>query len=95
MVSSIGRPKATTTVVPKSSATITADWPYPSGVMGSTSTAALPPTVPADIRALLRISTDDLPDGDTANWDGWGRLNMGKTLNTHAYRSMVPGVVKD
>jgi len=49
----------------------------------------------ADIRALLRISTDDLPDGDTPNWDGWGRLNIGEALNTHAFRSVVPGVVKD
>jgi hypothetical protein len=48
-----------------------------------------------DIRALLRISTDDLPDGDTANWDGWGRLNMGEALNSHAFRSVVPGLVKD
>jgi len=49
----------------------------------------------ADIRALLRISTDDLPDGDAPYWDGWGRLNMGRALNTHAFRSMVPGIVKD
>jgi subtilisin family serine protease len=48
-----------------------------------------------DIRALLRISSDDLPDGDTPNWDGWGRLNMGKALNTQVYRSVVPGIVKD
>jgi thermitase len=49
----------------------------------------------ADIRAILRISADDLPDGDTPNWDGWGRLNIGKALNSHAYRSLVPGIVKD
>ena len=48
-----------------------------------------------DIRALLRISSDDLPDGDTPYWDGWGRLNMGKALNTQAFRSVAPGVVKD
>ncbi len=48
-----------------------------------------------DIRALLRISADDLPDGDTANWDGWGRLNIGKALNTQVYRSIVPGIAKD
>jgi len=48
-----------------------------------------------DIRALLRISSDDLPDGDTPSWDGWGRLNMGRALNTHAFRSVVPGVVRD
>ncbi len=49
----------------------------------------------ADIRALLRISAYDLPDGDTPGWDGWGRLNIGEALNTRAYRSLVPGVVKD
>jgi len=48
-----------------------------------------------DIRALLRISTDDLPDGDAPNWDGWGRLTLGETLNTQVYRSLVPGVVRD
>ncbi len=48
-----------------------------------------------DIRALLRISADDLPDGDTSYWDGWGRLNMGRALNTHAFRSVVPGIAKD
>jgi thermitase len=48
-----------------------------------------------DIRALLRISSDDLPDGDTPYWDGWGRLNMGKALNTQVYRAVVPGVVRD
>jgi len=48
-----------------------------------------------DIRALLRISSDDLPDGGTPNWDGWGRLNMGEALNTQAFRSVVPGVVRD
>jgi len=48
-----------------------------------------------DIRALLRMSSDDLPDGATPNWDGWGRLNMGEALNTQVYRSVVPGVVKD
>jgi subtilisin family serine protease len=48
-----------------------------------------------DIRAILRISSDDLPDGNTPNWDGWGRLNMGKALNTHVYRTVVPGVVRN
>ena len=48
-----------------------------------------------DIRALLRIASDDLPDGSTPNWDGWGRLNMGKALNTRVYRTVVPGVVRE
>jgi subtilisin family serine protease len=48
-----------------------------------------------DIRALLRMSSDDLPDGDKPNWDGWGRLNMGESLNTQVYRSVVPGIAKD
>ncbi|MGQ9572314.1 MAG: S8 family peptidase [Dehalococcoidia bacterium] len=47
-----------------------------------------------DIRAILRISADDLPDGSTPNWDGWGRLNMGKALRTNALQAVVPGVVK-
>jgi thermitase len=48
-----------------------------------------------DIRALLQVSSDDLPDGDTPHWDGWGRLNIGKALNSHAFRSLAPGVVRD
>jgi subtilisin family serine protease len=48
-----------------------------------------------DIRALLRISSDDLPDGSAPNWDGWGRLDMGKALNTQVYRTVVPGVVRN
>jgi subtilisin family serine protease len=48
-----------------------------------------------DIRALLRISADDLPDGNMPNWDGWGRLNIGKALNTQVYRAVVPGVARE
>jgi len=48
-----------------------------------------------DIRALLRIASDDLPDGATPNWDGWGRLNMGKALNTQVYQTVMPGVVRE
>ncbi len=48
-----------------------------------------------DVRALLRISADDLPDGATPNWDGWGRLNLGKALNSQAHQAILPGLVKD
>jgi thermitase len=48
-----------------------------------------------DIRALLRISAEELPDGNAPNWDGWGRLNMGGALNSQAYRVVQPGVVKN
>ncbi|MCJ7511184.1 MAG: S8 family serine peptidase [Dehalococcoidia bacterium] len=47
-----------------------------------------------DIRAILRIASDDLPNGSTPNWDGWGRLNMGKALQTQVYQTVVPGVVR-
>jgi subtilisin family serine protease len=48
-----------------------------------------------EIRLLLRTSAQDLPDGETPGWDGWGRMNIEGSLNGRAHQAIVPGLAKD
>ncbi len=48
-----------------------------------------------DLRLLLRTSAQDLPDGTTPNWDGWGRMNIEGSLNSRAHQAILPGLAKD
>ncbi len=47
-----------------------------------------------DIRQLLRFTSEDLPDGDTPNWDGWGRIDIGRALDSHVHGAVVPGIAR-
>jgi subtilisin family serine protease len=47
-----------------------------------------------DIRQLLRFTAKDLPDGDAPNWDGWGRIDIGRALDSRVYRAAVPGIAR-
>jgi len=47
-----------------------------------------------DIRQLLRFTSVDLPDGDTPNWDGDGRIDIGKALDTRVFQAAVPGIAR-
>jgi subtilisin family serine protease len=47
-----------------------------------------------DIRQLLRFTCEDLPDDDAPNWDGWGRMDIGRALSSRVYQAAVPGVAR-
>ena len=42
--------------------------------------ATSPTATPADVLALLQEGAVDLPDADAPNWDGAGRVHLGRTL---------------
>ncbi len=48
----------------------------------------------ANIRTILCATAVDMPDGETPNWDGCGRIDIGRALTQGAYQSIVPGVTK-
>ena len=47
-----------------------------------------------DIRQLLRFTSDDLPDANAPNWDGWGRMDIGMALSSRVYQAAVPGIAR-
>ena len=47
-----------------------------------------------DIRQLLRFTSVDLPDGDTPNWDGAGRIDIGEALDSRVFQAAVPGLAR-
>jgi subtilisin family serine protease len=47
-----------------------------------------------DIRQLLRFTCEDLPDDDAPNWDGWGRIDIGRALDSRVYHAAVPGIAR-
>ncbi|HKZ51227.1 MAG TPA: S8 family serine peptidase [Dehalococcoidia bacterium] len=49
----------------------------------------------ADVRAILRLTAKDLPDGSTPAWDGAGRIQIGRALTTGFSRSFIPSVSKE
>ena len=47
-----------------------------------------------DIRQLLRFTSVDLPDDSAPNWDGWGRIDIGRALDSRVYHAAVPGIAR-
>ena len=47
-----------------------------------------------DIRQLLRFTCEDLPDDSAPNWDGWGRMDIGRALSARVYQAAVPGIAR-
>jgi subtilisin family serine protease len=48
----------------------------------------------AHILAILCATAVDMPDGETPNWDGCGRIDIGRALTQGAYQSIVPGITR-
>ena len=48
-----------------------------------------------DIRELLRFTSEDLPDGNAPNWDGWGRIDIGRALDSRVFQAAVPGIARE
>jgi subtilisin family serine protease len=47
-----------------------------------------------DIRELLHFTSGDLPDADAPNWDGWGRMDIGRALSSRVYQAAVTGIAR-
>jgi subtilisin family serine protease len=50
---------------------------------------------PEGVRQMLRASAEPLPDGDTPNWDGAGRVNMRAALQIQRFYLGAPGVIRE
>jgi subtilisin family serine protease len=53
-----------------------------------------PTRTEAHIRTILCATAVNLPDGNTPNWDGCGRIDIGRALTQEPYQSLVPGITK-